>query len=124
MRINMSTKQATFTPGPWEAAGLHTYAGNVKIAAPLDEDSTELYGEFLASPKWEYPDCATAKCNARLISAAPDLLAALAALVKYGEAINHAFYGVGSAKAMKAAMEGQRELLEAARAAIAKAVQL
>lgn len=56
-----------------------------------------------------------------LFEAAPDLLEALKALVAHGSAVNTAFYVDGTSKAMKAAMQGQKELLQAARAAISKA---
>lgn len=60
---------------------------------------------------------------ARLIAAAPDLATELAALVAHVEGINRAFFVEGTPKALKAAMADQRERLQAARAAIAKARQ-
>ena len=50
-----------------------------------------------------------------------ELLDALRTLLRHVEGINHAFYVEGKPKALRAAMEGQRELLQQARAAIAKA---
>ena len=63
-------------------------------------------------------------CGAHLILAcnlhnnASVLLEALQALVTQNENINAAFYGSGTRTAMRAAMEGQKELLQNARAAI------
>ena len=59
--------------------------------------------------------------HAKMIAAVPKLLSTLAALLKHSEGTNLAFYGKGTAKAMKEAMNGQKELLQAARAAIADA---
>ena len=50
-----------------------------------------------------------------------ELLDALRTLLRHVEGINHAFYVEGKPKALRAAMEGQRELLQQARATIAKA---
>lgn len=61
--------------------------------------------------------------NAELIAAAPEMLEALEALLKSGEETNYAFYAVGSAKALKAAFHGQKELLHKARSVIEKATQ-
>ena len=48
------------------------------------------------------------------------MLEALEDLIRHNEALNEAFYGQGTAKAMRAAMSGQKDLLMKARAAIAK----
>lgn len=48
-----------------------------------------------------------------------DIVSALRALVAHSANVNRAFYVEGTGKAMKAAMVGQRELLDAARAALA-----
>ena len=45
---------------------------------------------------------------------------ALEDLIRHNEALNEAFYGQGTAKAMRAAMSGQKDLLMKARAANAK----
>ena len=54
---------------------------------------------------------------------APEVLEALKALLAHSEKVNTAFYGRGTAKAMREAMEGQRELLQQARAAIASVAE-
>ena len=61
--------------------------------------------------------------NARLIAAAPKLLQALKELLAHSSGVNTAFCGVGKPKAVREAMEGQRELLIQARAALAEATQ-
>jgi hypothetical protein len=67
------------TPGPWEAEGTAIYADKVKLAQCLDIDAEELYGdEIMPLPEWrelmvQYEEASE---NARLIAAAPDLLAA------------------------------------------------
>jgi hypothetical protein len=59
--------------------------------------------------------------NAHLIAAAPDLLQALTTLLAHSANVNTAFYGSGKPKDVRAAMDGQKPLLQQARAAIAKA---
>lgn len=71
-----------------------------------------------ASPHLSEDECLE---NIRLALAAPKLLEALNALLKHSEKVNYAFYVEGKAKAMQAAMQGQKELLQAARAAIGEA---
>jgi len=48
------------------------------------------------------------------------MLGALEDLIRHNEALNKAFYGQGTAKAMRAAMSGQKDLLMKARQALAK----
>lgn len=111
------------TPGPWTYAGAcepierkagesveQIWCGSLVVAEVM---TTEEPG-IGVSEGWE---------NARLIAAAPELLAALQNLLAHSSNVNTAFYGIGKPKAVKAAMEGQRELLQAAREAIAKATQ-
>ena len=59
--------------------------------------------------------------NIRLIAAAPELLEALAALTQHSANVNTAFFVKGKPSDVRAAMAGQKQLLDAARAAIAKA---
>lgn len=59
----------------------------------------------------------------RMTLAAPDLLAALKGLLESAERTNKAFYVDGKAAALRTAFTGQRELMQAARAAIAKAAE-
>lgn len=59
--------------------------------------------------------------DAKLIAAAPELLAALEALLESGEKTNRAFYVDGKKSALLIAFEGQTVLLQNARDAIRKA---
>ena len=58
--------------------------------------------------------------NAQLFAAAPDMVEALEDLIRHNEALNEAFYGQGTATAMRAAMSGQKALLMKARNALTK----
>ena len=67
-------------------------------------------------------ECSNNKeADARLIAAAPELLAALEATEAKLTQAARAFYGAGNAKALREAFEGWRTTAEAARAAIARA---
>lgn len=70
----MSTKndKASFTPGPWVARDTTEVFGMVDIMA----------GETWVAVAQAGPDIAWAEANARLIAAAPELLAALKAMHK------------------------------------------
>ena len=99
------------TPGPWvsfENTDGHTIQGQNKEHVA--------YCDYTSDTE-ETP----AKSNARLIAAAPEMLAALKALTEHSSGTNTAFFVKGTSKAMHAAMQGQKALLDAARAAIAKA---
>jgi hypothetical protein len=50
-----------------------------------------------------------------------DVVEAPQALLLHSEGVNLAFYGKGTSKALKTAMEGQKELLQKARVALAAA---
>jgi len=65
------TSEARHTPGPWTIDG-HSRQGETRIVAPFKPTCT--YQVALVSP--DVPDDATRDANARLIAAAPDLLAA------------------------------------------------
>lgn len=64
---------------------------------------------------------ADARKLARAMLAGPALLVALTALTRHSEKTNYAFYVENKPSKMREAMTGQRELLQAARAAIAQA---
>lgn len=108
----MTTKH---TPGPWrevvncadyEAFPTLIYAGSSFVAqVATDQLTVESRDE----------------ANARLIAAAPDLLTTIEGLLAHCAGTNAAFYGSGKSKDLRAAFTGQKELMQAARAAIAKA---
>lgn len=102
----MNTKH---TPGPWKAV----VDGHIAFVRTAD-DTADLAHTGLASRQVD-------TANARLIAAAPELLEALNGLLAHSESVNRAFFVDGTAKAMRAAMTGQKDLLNQARAAIAKA---
>lgn len=79
----------------------------------IDEDSTDF---AMVHAESKSRDLAT------LLVAAPALLKALKALLEHSCEVNTAFYGKGTSKALRAAMEGQRELLQQARAAISETI--
>ena len=94
------------TPGPWSIDGPNRF-GCPRITAPYKPTCTYLIAE--ASP--DCPDDATMQANARLIAAAPDLLAACEALLRFAESVRP---GGG-------VLAGEHDMLRDARAAISKA---
>lgn len=52
-----------------------------------------------------------------------ELVASLTSLLKHSEGTNHAFFVAGKRSALQTAFAGQKELLQQARAALAKAGQ-
>lgn len=76
------TMTHTHTPGPWTKSGCTVYAGQIKISATYCEGNRFLHG---VDHDETVPDSMEthgqgwdeAGANARLISSAPDLLAAL-----------------------------------------------
>lgn len=98
------------TPGPWTilpntphfVRAMHPAEGMQPVATVYHFD-----GELAA--------------NARLIAAAPELIEALEATEAKLTQAARAFYGAGSAKALREAFAGWRTTSESARAAIAKA---
>lgn len=82
----MKTEKQTHTPGPWRIARSHDRLNAHDIGIARDGVQTvfaECYAEF-----WSKGDVRPAECeaNARLIAAAPDLLAACRAAVESLEA--------------------------------------
>jgi hypothetical protein len=60
------------------------------------------------------------KEDAPMLAAAPELAEAVRRLVAHAEGTNMAFYAEGTARALKAAFTGQKEILSDARALLAK----
>jgi len=74
---------ATHTPGPWEAADNNTGTGtNIRNGAGT---LLAVVHSYRANPDKSYPNADTRRANARLISAAPDLLEALERAIEYVE---------------------------------------
>jgi len=102
----METK---YTPGPWVFHGQHQ-----EIHAAVDEDGSQVIADM--NPDNDYPR-ETNAANARLIAAAPELLAALQALT----ATARTFRNVPKGQQEWTALDD--EALNAAFSAIAKATQ-
>jgi len=62
------------TQGPWRTPALAVYAGRTKVAQCISENDNEFWPGIEGDIS---PENAEAAANARLIAAAPDLLAAL-----------------------------------------------
>ena len=81
----------THTPGPWEESGATIYCGKTIVAVAYCEGNRELHPSI--DPSDKLPDAdgeigdgwEEAWSNARLIAAAPDLLAALEAIAKQAD---------------------------------------
>lgn len=74
------------TKGPWHAAGQAVYSDRVYIAQCFDDGSKELPEYAGAIGNERVPDNGReAQANARLIAAAPELLAALEACLESGQ---------------------------------------
>jgi len=117
------------TPGPWAWCGTTLDQTENPYKEVIGNDVS--CGMYCLGGSWSpsIPDADRA-----LIAAAPDLLAetaqlraeverlkaALEALTEHSANVNTAFYVIGTSKAMKAAMGGQKALLDAARAALGK----
>jgi hypothetical protein len=99
------------TPGPWRVEGagvIWSPAAKATIAA-ASELRAERYVAF-TMPRFSSPDLAEIHANARLIAAAPELLAALHKILPHAEAQDCGGPDIGAD-------------LSLARAAIAKATQ-
>lgn len=106
-------------PGPWD---FHLGRGaeprfHVQAAGGYQIASTTAINNHPAAAD----ENATRVANARLIAAAPELLSAMQAVEKRLTECARAFYGSGKASALRAAFDGWRDDIDAARAAIAKA---
>jgi len=108
----------THTAGPWyttdgaEVCPMEGEAAHVTLA--------HVVGTQKGESSWIGQEEAVA--NAKLIAAAPDLLAAIQAVEKRLTACANAFYVSGKASALKAAFDGWKDDIAPARAAIAKAL--
>ena len=100
---------STHTPGPWT---IHSEAANAASGSPIN---SEIRGGHHVVVRLGTMHADSTKANARLIAAAPDLLAALQAI--YGKAMPKADYAGGKATHYLV----PKALVDAARAAIAKA---
>lgn len=105
----MSTEH---TPGPWHVTA--DYCGALAVNDHLQFPS-EFPVALIGGP------LADKRANARLIAAAPDLLAALERVENRLTMAARAFYGAGRAKDLRAALDNWIADAETARAAIAKA---
>lgn len=103
----MKTNDTKFTPGPWKCE--HT--GDHKRYVIGDGQS--LFGTHVAEVYSDDTDTDEAAANAALIQHAPDLLAALVALVETEEASKQRFE-VGEVIALEAAMQTARSALQKA----------
>ncbi len=104
----MTTKH---TPGPWVANGRHVVTANSTIAHQIIIASASAF-----DPRSEH------EANARLIAAAPDLLGALQEIIELATSEAETLSELGKDDEDTAMWAAQAwEMLEAARAAIAKA---
>ena len=101
-RCSMAQTQTAHTPGPWEVGNENPMSGDINV---LDEQSPFEVALVRGSGNGQ------ARANARLIAAAPDLLAACEAAIRtcHGEPANDA------------ARHAKSDALYQAAAAIAKA---
>lgn len=75
-----------YTPGPWKACHQNANTGNVSIMAATPKENLQI--ALATSNDWGYehsPNRQTTLANAQLIAAAPNLLAALQAILPYAE---------------------------------------
>ena len=107
------------TPTPWKIIPLH----ESEVGSPhlLEIGVKDYNGRVLASvDSGTDEDNANAAYIVQAVNSHEDMVEALEDLIRHNEALNEAFYGQGTATAMRAAMSGQKALLMKARAAIAK----
>ena len=117
------SEQAKHTPGPWRANGHTVYTADAvehwlgnrdpkprEVCRCVDNEADDITPGFAAGEDDNAPDFEDATANARLIAAAPDLLAALQRILELRAYISLEAY---KAETWNAA--------EQARAAIAKA---
>ena len=110
------SNETPWTPGPWSHGGYIGHSGF----------SVNAMNFGCVAERWEAAEHCDDKrrevmaANARLIAAAPEMVELLAAMLKHAEGTNVAFYGVGKRNAMIKAFAGQKELMQAARALLAK----
>ena len=103
-----ATKQAKHTPGPWETLPCYYGTNRFPIGAPLGDGAHRIVGEAYGIGGTEADD----EANARLIAAAPVMLAALEDIAGRGPVP-----GYGSAGALLVRLAGIQSLARAALAA-------
>ena len=83
---------ADHTPGPWyveideHRAPSHWYAAAIHVGSPFDASHRTVARVSQAEPSWDEAVQAQVEANARLIAAAPDLLAACLAYQDWTDA--------------------------------------
>ena len=103
----MKTNDTKFTPGPWKCQ--HTGDRKHYVIGA----GQSLFGTHVAEVYSDDTDTDEAAANAALIQHAPDLLAALVALIEAEEASKQRF-DVGEVIALEAAMQTARAALQKA----------
>lgn len=111
-------QQVKHTPGPWVACangGDDTNRAICYVTTTAHQASTTI-------ADCSYPfEVAEQEANARLISAAPELLNQLQQAEQLLARLNYAFYAHGTSKALKPVMAETKPTLTAIRTLIAKA---
>ena len=100
----MSTDPTSGTAGPWTAHGRGVFAGDVHVATSAHPRDIEEH------PDGRYPDYDSSLANARLMAAAPDLLAALKEVVRLSDRKHDAW---DAARIAIAKAEGSDQLEQA-----------
>lgn len=116
IKTNHNPMNATHTPGPWNIRTARNDEGYGLLIC--DEDQTIL--SRMDTWLGKTPEAAM-EANARLIAAAPELLAALEAVEARLTKAASAFYVSGKAKDLQAAFDGWKADAHQARAILAKA---
>ena len=109
---------AAFTPGPWRVYSDRD--DELKVKGPGDEWIADCADGFWGDDGGDWIMAAESEANARLIAAAPDLLAALQNILGMAEAHTNRCKALRHNKG-KPVIEAMQADIAAARAAIAKA---
>ena len=120
----MNSTQTKHTPGPWQVAG---ELDNLRVMSEIDDEKAcdgLRRVALVTCGDFELADYGEHAANARLIAAAPDLLAALQDAIAVGDALGDwiARTQTGS-KGAHSVVKDARATLDNARAAIARATQ-